>query len=209
MLKPVHDHASGKPDTFKIEGLKEAKAAQAAEPIIALAMVKPQYAGQRSGHAFNLEVNGVPWARVNRESRGRYGYLYTFEQIGGQTISRSYKKRYKSDPGWREVIIHGASMKEKRHAAVADERSTEQRLIDEAKALIAQGLMKHPDVQAAEVKARREQFAERQKEAEAEKKESFRQRAAACLPGGALPNEAENTATIGKIIEAMEWAQSQ
>lgn len=160
--------------------------------------IRPASKGRRA-----IIVNGEEWGYVSQQVHGSRGASYAFFQTGGYTV------RVPHGAGTHTVSVPGDKLAQKHNRNAAAVAPLEDRLLAKAIELVADGHLRDPRVIWDEKQTRAREITEREQRRRADKKAAFGERAAACLPGGALPNEAENAATIAKIIEAMEWAQSQ
>lgn len=159
-------------------------------------------------------VNGRAWARTSAKSLSRYGVRYTFLQL--------------ADRGERETICYPRSGSERNliasqrsvtpevqsHSKQAfrnngDERSTEQRLIDMARELIAAGHLIHPTKKQARIDAARAGYEASLRRKEAEEMARFREKAIEALAPAMMLEPELLKAVLANVIEAMEWAQSQ
>lgn len=140
-----------------------------------------------------VKVDDVAWARTLTFHHGMHGKSYNFEQIHGGTIERATKAGGKE----RDVTVRSAKSRSWPRGNESDERSTEQRIIDTARELIAQGLLVHPDIAKKNEETARQLYIERCEKAEKDKDEAFRKKAI------------ETNGSIDAIVEAMKWAQSQ
>lgn len=149
-------------------------------------------------------VDGVPWARTWATHHGMHGVSYTFEQIHGETIRRK-KERNRLGLDIFHVTVRSLRRRDLRHADL-DHRPTEQRIIDEARKLIAEGLLIHPDEQKRQ-NADRLRAMERGRKLAAEREErAFVQHAHEAARKGGFPGERN---LVIAIVAAMRWAQTK
>lgn len=152
-------------------------------------------------------VDGELYGYAIMHARGVNGNAYSFQQAAGETITEKVKVGLRGLERFRSVEVWGNKVAQRQFPP--DVRPVEVRLLEMATKLVEDGRL------ISEAKQRRsiEEGAIRLKaateRAEAKKAAAWSKRAAACLPGGALPNEDENADTIARIVAAMKWAQRQ
>lgn len=206
-LKAVHDSASNEPNRFKIEGLKEAKAAAAHK------IEWTKGPNDKDNDLKSIVVDGVVWAHTHAFHHGMHGKSYTIQQVHGETIQRQDKTRKRND-GFFTVSVSSFRQRDvRRHNPndpndKTDLRPTEQRIIDTARELIAEGLLRHPDVVKAEQAEANERYRNNRAIAEEAAKREFRAKAREALESIVSGRAIENT-DIDAVVAAMKWAQTK
>jgi hypothetical protein len=201
--------------------MRAATAAAPATPAAELQIAITPDPGERGRKV--IIVNGERWGTIHMQSAGANGSYWWFGQEGihGE-IRREIKSalkgallRYVPVQVWgdkvamRQAGISRHPIGKAAQAAFDASPKIDDRLMTETKALIAEGLLRHPDV----VKAARRESAERRvaERAEAERREAdeFEARAAEAI-GQLHHNDPDaRAALIAEVIKAMRWAQTK
>jgi len=158
-------------------------------------------AGHYVGEAFErgeraIMVDGIRWGRTRVTWHGMHGNSVTFQDASNEITDdngRAITLRSQRKP-WRSTA-----------AAVAEGwKSTEDRTLEKVRELIAAGKLRHPDIVKAErVKAAAE-YSARVAKQDRERKAAFRAKAMEALRVNSPDSE-----VIGRVVAAMEWAQTQ
>lgn len=162
----------------------------------------PETKGFAPGERIIL-VNGVRWGRTYVAHHGMHGKSYTFDQDGEGTIMVNY------DPPSKHGRMTEAKVRIGGRRRSEETRSTDELVREKAQELINKGLLRDPALVQTEIEKRRAAWRERQIAADAAKKEQFRIKAREALGEVAVPDQAHLAAVLDRLVEAMEWAQSQ
>lgn len=161
-----------------------------------------------------IMVDGEYWGNIDSQSVGPAGNYYYFQQAGsGGSIHRAVSSGLKGRTAREtQARVYGDKIAERRRRG--DEPPLEpldNRIMKEVRALIAEGLLRHPDVVKEEQAKHAAEWAARQKANEEEKRKTWEAKAnevMALIVFGAPP-VATYDEIRAKIIETMEWAQTQ
>lgn len=188
-----------------------AKAVQTkAEPTIRL--VPANRKSEYSDHYIDrgrkaIIVDDVEWGYIYMEPHGVHGSSFWFEQKGTSgAITRPDRlakdgERKRAVTEWSDKHYR---LDKARPAPLAD------RLMNHVRAMIAEGLLRHPDDVKAEQKKAAEAFAAKRAKADADEEACLRVRAAVCLkPIEDHIGENMKSDMIANIVRAMKWAQQR
>ena len=152
-------------------------------------------------------VDGVRWGRTFVDHHGMHGTSHTFRQDGGVTITEPYDPPNKSGPRMHAVVVRiGGKRRD-------DKRPTDVQVQEKAADLVRTGKLRDPDAVKAEREAHMAENRRIEDEENQKKKDRFKVKARE-----ALGHEFEYDRVLGpkvlasimdRIVEAMEWAQSQ
>jgi anti-sigma28 factor (negative regulator of flagellin synthesis) len=157
----------------------------------------------------SIVVDGVIWGVARMEGHGCHGPSYWFAQMG-QTgaISEPYT-RFNGQEDFKRVTVSCKRQYEKGYRLASgniDPRTTERRILDEAKRVIEVGLLKHPD---AVVQARKEALARWAQAKEQQATEQREKDVATVMAILQKHNNVLNVALIEELAEAIENGRSE
>lgn len=172
-------------------------------PVRHVALVQPEKdaAGFGRGERIIL-VDGVRWGRTYVSHHGMHGTSYTFGQDGGETIMVPYEPP--SPTGRMNTVTVRIGKKRRYSDGDPRLRPTDVQVLEKVQELVAKGLLRDPATVRAEVEARREQFRTNEEQRDRDRKTIWRVKAKQALGWGS-----EAGASLDKVVELMEWAQSQ
>lgn len=178
--------------------------------------------GAGVGQVRHVLVDGVAWAVLERHEHGPRGQSYTFRQVGGQTIRHLPTDDDTPAHQMTAYTVHSQGRAQEIERFRADDQGRtyappaplQQRLVEMARELMAAGRLRHPDVQAAENKARRDTIAADQADGIARARAEFEHRARQALQTAAIKAEVDLSEDlvanlVNEIVDAMKWAQSR
>lgn len=147
-----------------------------------------------------IVVDGVRWGQTIVTGHGCHGTKHVFQQEGGEVILRERGNRYS------EIAVRSEKNHKWRYSDQKDNpwKPTEERVLEKIKELVAMGKLRHPDKVKAEQARAMETMRKHAEEREAKRIEAFRSKAMAAIQVNDPTSE-----IIDRVVEAMEWAQSQ
>jgi hypothetical protein len=152
-----------------------------------------------------IVVDGVRWGVINMDRHGCWGTSYWFKQIGGEMIHRN-----DGNGKPREVKVRSSSKQYRRGEADEKPATLADRLMAETKALIAEGLLRHPEIVAREQLKMTEHLRLERKKTELAELAEFEARAAEALKPISNYVDADTLAvTVKAVVDAMRWAQTK
>jgi hypothetical protein len=159
-----------------------------------------------------IKVAGEPYGFINQHQHGGRGNSYTFQQAGGQTVTRQISAQTKfHNARFTDVTVYGdkAANRMRRGDEPALQPIAE-RLHAKAVELIESGQLISQAAQAERVAERNRIAREAEERRKAEAIDNFDCRARMAL-AEIFKSEPEgiDAAYVGPIIAAMKWAQTQ
>lgn len=162
---------------------------------------KKEYTGENFDHGERIIlVDGVRWGRTIVTRHGCHGTKHQFVQHGGEVLLKEKNNR------WSEYEIR--SQKRQRwleREGDPKRKTTEERVLEMAQMLVADGMLRHPDIVAKEQERAREVFAQAANERGLKRAADFRAKAIEALESVTGSNTGVELA-IERVIAAMEWA---
>lgn len=155
-----------------------------------------------------IMVDGVRWGDVWRTSHGMYAPTYTFHYPDNGELMEPTNNGKRE----RNIVVTAQNKHEKRWAKNPDEvdkRTTDERVTDKIKELIASGQLKSPEAKAAETAEELRAYRERQKAIEDRENAEFDQKAREALEEHRYDDTPISTDQIAAVVAAMRWAQTK
>lgn len=161
-----------------------------------------------------IRIDGKVWAKTTAKSMSRYGVMYSFLQLatGGQRWTITVPAPSAFRPGeLRKVEAQVRSHSKNSHRNNGDERPTEQRIVDKVIELIEAGHLLDPDEAQRRIDAQTDQRRTEREKRDQERREAFRVKAIEAIFGkpANYPGHKELRDQVERVVDAMEWAQSQ
>jgi hypothetical protein len=154
----------------------------------------------------DIFVDGEKWGWVNIRHHGSNGTTYDFTQAGAGGLIRVPRD---GNDSTYVVTVNGDKIASRASRGIRV-APLESRLITQISKLIHDQHLRYPREIAVEQKKRQEEHDRAIQEQKAEKRAKFRVKAIVCL--SALPPLAQQVSydpLLDRIVDAMEWAQSQ
>jgi len=156
-------------------------------------------AGHYVGEAFErgeraIMVDGVRWGRTRVTWHGMHGNSVTFQESSGEI----------TDDNGRAITVRSKKRTWREDVDGAPVVTTEDRTLEKVRELIATGKLRHPDIVRAERAKAAAEYSARIAKQDRERKAAFRAKAMEALRVNNPDSE-----VIGRVVAAMEWAQTQ